>query len=95
MKFLNKNKLSETNRKKILNAFTSRKDAEYFTKLIDNKIITENDYRMDVSNYVVKEDTNEVIEIVELNKKIAKIVARQNELRKAIDDVVVDIEGNK
>src|SRR3989338_4255584 len=91
----NKNKLSETNRKKILNAFTSRKDAEYFTKLIDNKIITENDYRMDVSNYVVKEDTNEVIEIVELNKKIAKIVARQNELRKAIDDVVVDIEGNK
>jgi len=27
--------------------------------------------------------------------KIAKIVARQNELRTAIDEIVADIEGNK
>jgi hypothetical protein len=31
---------------------------------------------------------------VELNKKIEKIVARQNELRNAIDDIVFNIEGN-
>lgn len=91
----NKNKLSETNRKKILDAFIARQDAEYFAKLVDNKIITENDYRMDVSNYIVKEDTREVVEITELNKKIAKIVTRQNELRTAIDEIVADIEGTK
>ncbi|MBW6440778.1 type I restriction-modification system subunit M [Patescibacteria group bacterium] len=89
----NKNKLSEENRKKILNAFTSRADAEYFAKLADNKTIAENDYNIAVSSYVVAEDTREVVNITELNKKITKIVSRQNELRTAIDEIVTDIEG--
>ncbi len=89
----NKNKLSETNRKKILAAFIARQDAEYFAKLVDNKTIAENDYNIAVSSYVVGEDTREVVDITVLNTKIAKIVARQNELRAAIDKIVADIEG--
>lgn len=89
----NKNKLSETNRKKILDAFITRQDAEYFAKLVDNKTIAENDYNIAVSSYVVSEDTREVVDITELNEKIVKIVARQNELRIAIDEIVADIEG--
>ena len=89
----NKNKLSEANRKKILSAFIERKDAEYFAKLVDNKTIAENDYNIAVSSYVVSEDTREVVNITELNTKIVKIVARQNELRTAIDAIVTDIEG--
>lgn len=88
----NKNKLSEVNRTKILEAFTMRKDAEYFAKLVDNKAIADNDYNIAVSSYVVAEDTREVVDITELNKKIAHIVARQNELRTAIDEIVKDIE---
>ncbi|MFA7314501.1 MAG: type I restriction-modification system subunit M [Candidatus Magasanikbacteria bacterium] len=88
----NKNKLSEINRKKILEAFTIRKDAEYFAKLVDNKTIAENDYNIAVSSYVVGEDTREVVDITELNKKIEGIVARQNKLRIAIDDIINDIE---
>jgi len=42
---------------------------------------------------VVGEDTREVVDITELNAKIDKIVARQNELRTAIDEIVADIEG--
>ena len=91
----NKNKLSDTNRLKILKAFTARKDAEYFAKLVDNKTIADNDYNIAVSSYVVGEDTREVVDITELNTKIARIVVRQNELRTAIDDIVADIEGNK
>lgn len=91
----NKNKLSEKNRLKILDAFITRKDAKYFSKLVDNKIISENDYNIAVSSYVMREDTREVIDITELNKRITKIVARQNELRVAIDDIVADIEGIK
>src|SRR3989339_2124695 len=90
----NKNKLSETNRLKILDAFRSRKDAEYFAKLVDNKDVANNDYNIAVSSYVTAEDTREVVDITELNMKIAKIVARQNELRTAIDEIVSDIEGN-
>jgi len=89
----NKNKLSESNRSKILEAFTTRKDAKYFAKLVNNKTIADNDYNIAVSSYVVGEDTREVVDITELNAKIAKIVARQNELRKAIDEIVADIEG--
>jgi len=88
----NKNKLSEENRLKILDAFTTRKDAEYFVKLVDNKTIAENDYNIAVSSYVIVEDTREVVDIKELNEKIKKIVNRQNELRQSIDKIVADIE---
>ena len=89
----NKNKLSDANRAKILEAFTERNDKEYFAKLLDNKTIEENDYNIAVSSYVVGEDTREVVDITELNEKIAKIVVRQNELRTSIDEIVTDIEG--
>ncbi len=90
----NKNKLSEENRKKILNAFIERKDIEHFAKIIDNKTIAENDYNLEVSSYVEQKDTREVVDIKELNKEIEKIVKRQSELRSAIDEVVREIEGN-
>ena len=89
----NKNKLSDANRAKILEGFSQRTDKEYFAKLVDNKAIEENDYNIAVSSYVVGEDTREVVDIIELNEKIAKIVARQNELRTSIDEIVADIEG--
>jgi len=88
----NKNKLSEENHKKILDAFIARKDAEYFTKLVDNKTIAENGYNIAVSSYVEKEDTREVIDITKLNEKISQIVKKQNELRTAIDEIVAGIE---
>ena len=91
----NKNKLSEENRKKILEAFSKREDSEYFTKLVDNKKIAENDYNIAVSSYVEQEDTREVIDITELNKKIEGIVKKQSELRREIDKIVAEIERSK
>lgn len=88
----NKNKLSNDNRKKILDAFIARQDGEYFTKLVDNKSIAENDYNLAVSSYVEKKDNREVVDIKELNKEIERIVKRQNELRTAIDEIVRGIE---
>jgi type I restriction enzyme M protein len=89
----NKNKLSEENRKKILNSFIERKDVEYFTKVVDNNEIAENDYNIAVTSYVVAEDTREVVDIKELNKEIERIVKRQSELRTAIDEIVKNIES--
>lgn len=89
----NKNKLSESNRQKILDAFTSRNDIEYFAKIVDNKEIAENDYNITVSSYVIGKDTRETVDIAELNTEIARIVARQSELRTAINKIVADIEG--
>lgn len=91
----NKNKLTEANRKKILDAFIDRADIDYFSKLVDNKDIAENDYNISVSGYVIAEDTREVIDITELNAEIKQIVTRQDKLREAIDEIVKDIEGGK
>jgi len=89
----NKNKLTEENRTRILKDFVARKDTDHFAKLVDNKTIEENDYNIAVSTYVAQKDTREVIDIKKLNAEIKGIVSRQNELRKAIDGIVTDIEG--
>ena len=88
-----KNKLSDENRTKILDAFIKRKNIEYFAKLVDNELIAEKDYNIAVSSYVVAEDMREITNITALNKKISDIVKRQNELRIAIDKIVEEIEG--
>jgi type I restriction enzyme M protein len=89
----NKNKLSEANRKKILDAYIARKDGEYFSKLVDNKTIADNDYNIGVSSYVTAEDTREIVDITKLNAEIKEIVKREDELRAAIDEIVAEIEG--
>ena len=38
-------------------------------------------------------DNQDVVNIKELNKEIENIVLRQNELRTAINEIVVDVEG--
>jgi len=91
----NKNKLSDDNRKRILQAFQKREDVEYFAKLIDNEQIAENDHNLSVSSYVIPEDTREEIDIDVLNKQIEGIVQRQNKLRSEIDAIVAEIEGDK
>lgn len=89
----NKNKISERNRLKILDAFRNRKDVEYFAKLVDNKDIVESGYNISVSSYLTAEDTRETVNITELNSRINRIVAKQNELRVTIDSIVSDLEG--
>ncbi|MFN8186725.1 MAG: N-6 DNA methylase [Gaiellales bacterium] len=91
----NKNKLSEENRQKILDAFTARADADHFATLVENDAIAENGYNLAVSSYVEAEDTREPVDIVALNAEIARIVARQAELRREIDAIVADLEGGE
>lgn len=89
----NKNKLTEANRERILNAFIGRKDIDHFTRLVPNSDIADNDYNIAVSSYVEQENTTEEVDIEKLNAHIAEIVIRQNKLRAAIDEIVADLEG--
>lgn len=91
----NKNKLTEENRQRILDSFTSRENVDYFAHVVSNEQIADNDYNIAVSSYVEAEDTREVIDITELNARIGQIVARQAELRTSIDAIVADLEGAK
>lgn len=84
----NKNKLSDANIARILDAFVARKEEAHFASLVENGKIAENDYNISVSSYVEQPDTRESVDIDELNRRIAEIVARQNVLRTAIDAIV-------
>ena len=92
VKVTNNNKLTDENIENIVKIFTDRKDVEYVAKLVSNTEIGENDYNLSVSTYVEKEDTREKIDIVELNKQIEEIVAREQVLRDEIDKIVKEIE---
>ncbi len=89
----NKNKLTGENQRKILDAFTTRKDIDHFARLVENGDIAANGYNIAVSSYVEQEDLSEAVDIKALNAEIARIVARQSELRVAIDAIVADLEG--
>lgn len=89
----NKNKLSPEHRQTILKAFVSRADSDHFARLVDNAQVAENGYNLSVSSYVAQADTSETVDIGALNAEIAQVVARQQELRLAIDQIVADLEG--
>lgn len=55
--------------------------------------IAEEDYNLSVSTYVEQEDTREKIDITELNTRISEIVAREEQLRKDIDEIILQLEG--
>ena len=90
----NNNILEEKHIKKIIDIF-DRKEDESIAKSIDNKLIAENDYNLSVSSYVEAKETRKETNIKELNEHIRKIVARENELRSEIENIIAKIEGDE
>ena len=93
VKVTNNNKLTPENINKIVETFAQRAEEAHFSHLAEYSEVQENDYNLSVSTYVEAKDTREKIDIVKLNAEIAQIVARENELRAAIDQIVAEIEG--
>lgn len=89
----NKNKLLPEHRQKILDAYTARADAPHFARLVPNSEIAANGYNIAVSSYVAQADRREMVDIRVLNAEIARMVARQAELRTQIDAIVAELEG--
>lgn len=93
VKVTNNNKLTPENINKIVDTFAQRAEEAHFSHLTEYSEVQENDYNLSVSTYVEAKDIREKIDIVKLNAEIAQIVARENELRAAIDQIVAEIEG--
>ena len=90
----NKNKLSDTNIDTIINIIKDRKDVENKAVVVQNEDISENDYNISVNSYL-KATTNEVeVDIVELNKQINEIVAKQSQTRKELDEIIKELESD-
>ena len=91
----NNNVLDEEHIKKILDVFDGKGDIEAIAKSVDNKLIAENDYNLSVSSYVEAKETRQETNIKELNERIRKIVARENELRSEIDKIIAELEEDE
>ena len=87
----NKNILLSEHQDKIMELFATRKDEQYFAKLVKNDAILENDCNLSVSSYVEQEDTREVINITEVNAKLEALVAEGNELNQKIEEIVKEL----
>lgn len=92
VKVTNNNKLTPGNIERIVNTFANREEDKHFSHLASYDEIIENDYNLSVSTYVEAEDTREKIDIVKLNAEIEEIVAREDELRQAIRNIIEEIE---
>lgn len=50
---------------------------------------------MSVSSYIETEDTRPKTDIKELNERIRRIVARENELRTEIEKIIAELEKDE
>jgi type I restriction enzyme M protein len=94
VKVTNNNKLTDDNIQKIVDTFVAKEEkVEFFSRLVPNSEIADQDYNLSVSTYVEPEDTREKIDIKVLNAEIKEIVAREQVLRDEIDKIIAEIEG--
>ena len=87
----NNNILTDEHIEKIMEAFESKADIPYFSRLAEFEEVAENDYNLSVSTYVEQEDKREKVDIARLNAEIEEIVARENVLRTEIDKIIREI----
>lgn len=92
-KVTNNNMLEDVHIEKIMQLFDTKENVEHVALTINNAKIAENDYNLSVSSYVEAVDTREVIDIEVLNTELAETVNNITALRKAIDNLVKEIEG--
>ena len=90
----NKNKLSDANIDNILSLLKNRVDVENKAIVVPNEEIAENDYNISVNSYLKTAADEVEIDIVELNKNIQEIVAKQSQVRKELDSIIQELESD-
>ena len=78
-----------------MQVFDSKADVAHFAQSVSFDAIAANDYNLSVSSYIEAEDTREVVDIAQLNASLKTTVARIDQLRKEIDAIVAEIEGEE
>jgi len=91
----NNNVLDEEHISEIIKIFDQKENIEAIAQSIDNKVIADNDYNLSISSYVEAKETRQETNIKELNDRIRKIVARENELRTEINKIIAELEEDE
>jgi len=91
----NNNALLDAHIQEIMAVFDSKENVDHFAQSVPVEQIAANDYNLSVSSYVEAKDTREVVDIAQLNAELKTTVARIDQLRKDIDAIVAEIEGEE
>ena len=76
--------------------FDSKENVEHFARTVPyEEVASEKDYNLSVTSYVEAKDTREVVDIAKLNAELKTTVANIDQLRKEIDAIVTEIEGEE
>jgi type I restriction enzyme M protein len=91
----NNNALLDTHIEEIVAVFDSKANVEHFARSVPFEKIAGNDYNLSVSSYIDAKDNREVVDIAQLNAELKTTAARIDQLRKEIDAIVAEIEGEE
>ena len=91
----NNNALLDTHIDQIMAVFDSKANVDHFAQSVPFEKVAANDYNLSVSSYVVAKDNREVVNIAQLNAELKTTVAKIDQLRKDIDAIVAEIEGEE
>lgn len=88
----NKNKLLDENINNIINLLKDRKSVENKSYLATYEEIKDNDYNISVNSYLRANIEDKKIDIEEVNRKLAEIVPRQQQIRKELEEIIKELE---
>ena len=88
----NKNKLSDENINNIINLLKERKSVENKSYLATHDEIKDNDYNISVNSYLRANTEDNKIDINEVNRKLAEVVPRQQQIRKELEEIIKELE---
>lgn len=91
----NNNVLLDEHIDQIMDVFDSKENVDHFARSVPFEEVVANDYNLSVSSYVQAKDTREVVDIAQLNAELKTTVAKIDQLRKDIDAIVAEIEGEE
>ncbi|MBR5716554.1 MAG: N-6 DNA methylase [Bacteroidales bacterium] len=72
----------------MVEAYAKREPVQFFTALVPIEDIEKNDYNLSVSSYVEQEDKREKVDIDAINAELVDVVAKVNELRSQVDEII-------
>ncbi|RTB62857.1 type I restriction-modification system subunit M [Pseudomonas aeruginosa] len=91
----NNNVLLDSHIEQIMSMFDSKKNVDHVAKSASFEEVVSKEYNLSVSNYVEAKDNREMVDIAQLNAELKITVAKIDQLRKEIDAIVAEIEGEE
>ena len=88
----NKNKLSDDNINNIVNILKDRKSIENKSYLATYDEVKDNDYNISVNTYLKTNTDDNIIDIKEVNKRLAAIVPKQQQIRSELEEIIKELE---